>query len=104
MNTALNRNQFVQSVAPVLRQLLSGFALVAAVRENLYAATSDEAKGSRRASLGRRAAAKRPHNPGHPERVPQQPEARKSTCVRRPRNERFGAKMEVCIIRTARVS
>ena len=51
MNTALNRNQFVQSVAPVLRQLLSGFALVAAVRENLYAATSDEAKGSRRASL-----------------------------------------------------
>ena len=79
MNTIQNRkNWLVQSVAEILRQLLSGFAPVTAVRECLHAARPDVAHGSSRAAPGLRAAVKHPRNSAHPERSPASWPRRKS--------------------------
>ena len=70
MNTSLNSKRLVQPIARILRQLLSGFTLATAVRENLHAAMPDESHGSWRAALGLRPAVKHPRNPAHPDRLP----------------------------------
>ncbi len=68
MNTSLNSKRLVQPIARILRQLLSGFTLATAVRENLHARPA-VAHGSRRAALGLRPAVKHPRNPAHPDRL-----------------------------------
>ena len=79
MNTILNGNRLVQPLARILRQLLSGFALATAVRENLRAARPGVAHGSSPAALGLRAAVKYPRDPSHPDRLPTSRARPKST-------------------------
>ena len=79
MNTIQNSNRLVQPVARILRQLLSGFALAPAVRENLNAVRPDVAHGSSRAALGLRSAVKHARNPAHPDRLPASPSRQEST-------------------------
>ena len=79
MNTILNRNRLVQPVARIMRQLLSGFALPMALRENLHVAKPDVAHDSSPAALGLRAAVKYPRDPAHPEWLPTNRPRQKST-------------------------
>ena len=84
MNAIPNRNRLVQSVARILRQLLSGFAPATAAREYPHAARPDVAHGSSRAALGLRPAVKHSRHPAHSERLPASRPRRKTAQCQAP--------------------
>ena len=85
MKSNLNRNRLVHPDAQVLRQLLKGFALATANRENPRAAWPGVVHGPSRGPMGLRPAVKHPCNPGHPERLPASRPRRKSSLCPAPR-------------------
>ena len=105
MKSNLNRNRLFHPKAPVLCQLLKGFALATAMGENLRAARPGVVHGPRLAPLG--PAARREmslQSSVIPSGCRQGGRAENHPCVRRRGRGRFAARFRVCIVRSARAS